>query len=326
VQHHQLVIGRGAQRVAVSGHGVCMASDARALEAWRELVESVAGSASTQVLDELISAARRLGSASGDVAAAAAVEVEDGLLVVMVGAVAAARSGTDQSDLVRPLGDQPGVLVAPLGSRTAAGVDLDTRTAAQSLSTGTAPDKGFLLVPTEAPRDDDDRTHRREPRPAPVGPTVLGALCPSGHLNAPSWRLCRSCGEALGGSPLVEGIRPPLGSMAVSDGQVVELARSVVVGRRPTPASHDGRRECGIVAVTSPQKVVSRTHFEISVVDWDLRLIDRGSHNGTRLHRAHSRDVVLHEGQSAPLEVGDVIAFGDMTATIGAPTAGTGSS
>ena len=325
MQHHQLVIGRGAQRIAVAGHGVCLADDTDALAAWSEVAEAVVDRTSTHALGELVRLGRRMGTDRPHIASAAAVEIEGGLLVVLVGAAAATRSGPDRPEVVRAAGGEPGVLVASLGARTAIGLDLDTRSGAEALATGAAPDRGVLIVPTVAEVDDDDRTRRRERRPADGGPTVLGARCPLGHLNAPTWALCRSCGEGLSGSPLVVGVRPSLGVLTLSDGQTVELWRSVVVGRRPAAASHDGRRECETVSVTSPEKVVSRTHFEVSVIDWELRLIDRGSHNGTRLHRPHSRDLVLHEGQSASLEVGDVITFGDMSARIGASSAGAGS-
>ena len=80
--------------------------------------------------------------------------------------------------------------------------------------------------------------------------------------------------------------------------------------------SHAGRRECATVMVDDA-KGVSRSHFEISVVEWDLKLIDRGSRNGTRLIRPGGQEIVLREGESSPLEPGDAIRFADQTAEIG---------
>lgn len=155
------------------------------------------------------------------------------------------------------------------------------------------------------------------PYVAPVPPQLLlGKRCVCGHLNSPGWPTCRVCDEPLGGARLDTDERPPLGVVRFSDGQVRDLDRSIVVGRSPRPMSHDGRRECDVVVMDSADKVISRSHFELSVVDWDLRLIDRGSRNGTRLRKANHQELVLREGESSPLAPGDVILFADRSAVI----------
>lgn len=265
-------------------------------------------------------------------------EVDGGLLVWVAGDALAAVGGVWGVEVLNGADALPPTVV-PRASAVSIGVGLDPAAAREALERGRPPELGALVLPLlpaeddeddEDDRDDEDRTRPRSRRDlgvegpsAPLdgegGPVVIGALCPLGHLNAPTWTRCRRCSEDLAGRPLTQGPRPVLAALSLSDGQRVQLRRSVVVGRRPVPASHDGRRECDVIQVSSPGKVVSRTHFELSVIDWELRVIDRGSHNGTRLHRAGSHEIVLRQGQSAVVDVGDVIVFADMTATIGAP-------
>jgi hypothetical protein len=110
---------------------------------------------------------------------------------------------------------------------------------------------------------------------------------------------------------------PVLGVLHLSDGQQIEIRRSVMVGRAPLPTSYDGRRECDVVLVDSPDHVVSRNHFEIAVVGTTLSVIDAGSHNGTTVRHPDGSVDQLNAGQTATFQHGDVILFADMHGRFG---------
>jgi hypothetical protein len=182
----------------------------------------------------------------------------------------------------------------------------------------TAPSDGFTLVAprpaaeasvTEAP---ETSLPQREPLatdsiPAVVRATVLGLLCPQGHLNDPSTSACATCGEALGTQPssLREGPRPPLGVLTLDDGTVFVLDTGYVLGREP---QHDSEVVSGYarpLRVADAEGVVSRRHLRVALVGWDIQVVDLGSANGTyvqypgdpQLHRLEAqRPVVVKHG------------------------------
>ena len=77
--------------------------------------------------------------------------------------------------------------------------------------------------------------------------------------------------------------RPPLGTLHVSTGEVIILDRDVVIGRRPSYTPQPGRPHAHVVLVPSPNQEISRTHCEIKIDGWDVRIRDLGSNNGTFL-------------------------------------------
>jgi hypothetical protein len=158
-----------------------------------------------------------------------------------------------------------------------------------------APSDGFTLVsprpaPAEAPDAEAPETSlpQREPlatdaMPAVVRATVLGLLCPQGHLNDPSTQSCATCGDALGNQPssLREGPRPPLGVLTLDDGTVFVLDTGYVLGREP---QHDSEVVSGYarpLKIADAEGVVSRRHLRVALVGWDIQVVDLGSANGT---------------------------------------------
>jgi hypothetical protein len=296
MQGHRVEVGHGAPHVAVLDHAVVISSCGRSRFSERvAAVDAWTDRDTAELTRRLWSTDARRDASDG---IGVALETTDGLWLAVAGSVAVEVSGPGAAVRLGPGGDWCEQRV-PSGSHIAFG---SAEGRVELVPVGPAP------APTI-----DVRSQRTTPAD---GPLVLGRHCPLGHFNPPQPDLCRVCREHLGGAPLVRDRCPPLAALTFSDGQRHLLTRSLVVGRRPSPASHDGRRECDVLTVNDDEKMISRNHFEVSVAEWDLRVIDRGSRNGTRVRRSTGGDIALRVGESAMVQLGDVIFFGDASATV----------
>lgn len=172
---------------------------------------------------------------------------------------------------------------------------------------------GQTVLPSRARQLRDHARSISEPahQETPVdGPLVLAVLCTQGHPNPTHASSCRICsGEMTDSSARVP--RPPLGSIILSTGETLSLDRDVIIGRRPRYVPEPGRPEARIVAVPSPGKQISRSHCEVRIDDWDVRVRDLGSNNGTYLHRPGETPVRLKERVPVVMRPGDVIDIGE---------------
>lgn len=146
--------------------------------------------------------------------------------------------------------------------------------------------------------------------PAAVGPQVLAVLCEQGHPNATHASSCRVCSSPLG-STAVTVPRPSLGRIVLSTGEEVTLEQDIIIGRRPRSSAGAGRQPARLVIVPSPRKQISRSHCELRIDDWDVRLHDLGSNNGTYLTRPGQAPVRLDENVPTVLKPGDVVELGE---------------
>ena len=146
--------------------------------------------------------------------------------------------------------------------------------------------------------------------PAAVGPQVLAVLCEKGHPNATHASSCRICSSPLG-STAVTVPRPSLGRIILSTGEEVALEQDIIIGRRPRSSAGAGRQPARLVIVPSPRKQISRSHCELRIDDWDVRLHDLGSNNGTYLTRPGQAPVRLDENVPTVLKPGDVVELGE---------------
>lgn len=146
--------------------------------------------------------------------------------------------------------------------------------------------------------------------PAAVGPQVLAVLCEKGHPNATHASSCRICSSPLG-STAVTVPRPSLGRIVLSTGEEVALDQDIIIGRRPRSSAGAGRQPARLVIVPSPRKQISRSHCELRIDDWDVRLHDLGSNNGTYLTRPGQAPVRLDENVPTMLKPGDVVELGE---------------
>ena len=100
--------------------------------------------------------------------------------------------------------------------------------------------------------------------------------------------------------------------VAVSDGQVVEVDRPVLVGRAPD-ALRAGGREVRLVRVESPTQEISGTHLELrpGPEPGTVDVVDLGSTNGTVLDRLGRPHQEIPRAVPTRLEPGASVHLGD---------------
>ena len=124
------------------------------------------------------------------------------------------------------------------------------------------------------------------PPPAPDEPEVPhvhGVICARGHFNDPNSPFCATCGISMVQQThnLVEGPRPPLGVLVLDDGSTYVVDRDIVIGREPdTDPGVAGGTVRGI-ALPDPERAISRVHARVTLHEWEVRVADAGSANGT---------------------------------------------
>ncbi len=149
-----------------------------------------------------------------------------------------------------------------------------------------------------------------EPGRPGTGQHILARTCRNGHANPPSREACAVCGIALEGDADLAR-RPALGRIVVSTGEVVELDRGVVVGRRPRVVRGAGGETPRLVTVPSPQQDISRSHVEVRLEGWHVLVNDMNTTNGTTLLRVGQPPRRLHPSEPILVVDGDVADLGD---------------
>ncbi|MDT0156122.1 FHA domain-containing protein [Microbacterium sp. ARD32] len=116
--------------------------------------------------------------------------------------------------------------------------------------------------------------------------------------------------EAL---PVIDDIRPPAAGARIrlSTGQVVDLDRAVIIGRKPRSTRASGSTMPHLIAVDSPQSDISRNHLEVRPEGDSVVVVDLHTTNGSTLLRTGSDPVRLHPGEPTLVLGGDVIDVGD---------------
>lgn len=105
--------------------------------------------------------------------------------------------------------------------------------------------------------------------------------------------------------------RPATGRVRLSSGQVVELERPVVIGRRPRSPRASGAELPTLIAVESPEGDISRSHVEIRAEGEHVLVTDLATTNGTVLRRVGQDPVRLHPSEPTMVVTGDVLDLGD---------------
>ncbi len=154
------------------------------------------------------------------------------------------------------------------------------------------------------------------------GPQVQAVLCPSGHPNSPVAPSCRICDLQIVDRAVVRTGRPSLGLLQFDDGLVVELDRSLLVGRNPKRRDGDDPSAVGLVVVPDEGRALSRTHVEIALNDWQITVVDLGSTNGTVVEAPGEPAVRLRAGEKHIVLPGTRVSLGDEIGfVIGSPHA-----
>lgn len=147
-------------------------------------------------------------------------------------------------------------------------------------------------------------------------PQIQGITCSRGHFNDPTAVYCSACGISMVHQThnLVWGKRPPLGVLVFDDGSVVPINQDYVLGREPEGAPQVVDGSAAPLQIDDPELKVSRVHARIQLKDWDVRVVDAGSANGTSvLKRGQSEWVRLVPEEPVTITPGTRVTMGGRT-------------
>jgi hypothetical protein len=134
--------------------------------------------------------------------------------------------------------------------------------------------------------------------------------CPAGHPNPPEAVRCRVCGQSV---PYREDttlrVRPSLGRLRLSTGEVVTLDRDVVLGRSPAAPDRPGPMP-HLVRVGADSSDVSRVHLLVQLDGWQVQAVDVSS-NGTILETEGAPAEALPTKQPYPIKPGARLLLSD---------------
>jgi hypothetical protein len=144
---------------------------------------------------------------------------------------------------------------------------------------------------------------------AATGPQVHAVRCPAGHINSQNASTCRRCRAVIVDRSVQLLPRPSLGQLRFADGMVVELDRTLYLGRNPKAATQvpDG---VGVVSIPDPEKALSRLHTEVRLEDWHVYVVDRRSANGTTVQLPGEKAVLLRAEEPMLIVPGAQIDLG----------------
>lgn len=154
------------------------------------------------------------------------------------------------------------------------------------------------------------------PAKAPGGPTVQAVRCVQGHLNPPHAAACRQCGGAIDDRTVATVSRPSLGRLRFVDGLVVELDRPLLLGRKPRARRQVSVGTEGLVALPDPEQLLSRTHAEVRLEDWQVLVLDCGSTNGTVVELPGAEPQQLRPEEPCLITPGTKVNLGDGAAFV----------
>ena len=99
------------------------------------------------------------------------------------------------------------------------------------------------------------------------------------------------------------------------------LDRPVLLGRKPAEDVAIGGEPARSVALPDPDKLLSRTHAEIRLVDWQVQVVDRDSMNHTFVEIPGRSAFQLRPADPSPIPPGTRVNLGDaLTFTFDAKT------
>lgn len=103
-------------------------------------------------------------------------------------------------------------------------------------------------------------------------------------------------------------------TITLASGESVEITRSGLLGRMPTP--NEGEEFEHLIVVTDPGRSVSKTHLELGVDGDDLWVADRHSGNGSIIREPGVVPRRAQPGTRYPVVRGTRIDIGDLHLTI----------
>ena len=175
-------------------------------------------------------------------------------------------------------------------------------------------DTALMAVPPGQPATaEEDAVSRAQHN----GPLVQAAICLSGHPNPPYADRCGLCDAPVPPQTTQLVPRPVLGVLRSPDGSSVRIDRPILVGRAPV-LRDDLAEVPELMRVPSPGQDISRTHLLVSPDDWEIRLTDLHSTNGTLIVRPGPgvERLQLQPGEPYAVVVGTVVELGDGVAVL----------
>jgi hypothetical protein len=117
------------------------------------------------------------------------------------------------------------------------------------------------------------------------------------------------------GQPMAPSVTEPVAKLIISNGEVVEVDRVILIGRAPEARRFTATDQPRLVTVPSPLHEISSTHVEVrpgSGADHGSAVVtDMGSTNGTVLDQPGLGAEELKPGIAVQLIPGAVINLGD---------------
>lgn len=164
---------------------------------------------------------------------------------------------------------------------------------------------------------------------SPVAPPSLEPELPTEAMSAPLpletdhdgltrtgvWEPPPSASPGIPGQPPAPDVTVPVARLVISNGDVVQVDRAIVIGRAPEARRFNDTEQPTLVTVPSPHLEISSTHIEIrpgTGADHGTAVVtDLGSTNGTVLVQPGLGPEDLSPGVAVQLIPGALIDLGD---------------
>lgn len=145
---------------------------------------------------------------------------------------------------------------------------------------------------------------------------VTGIRCKNAHFNRPDALFCAVCGISMvheTHAP-VRAPRPNLGHLVFDDGTVYQVDSDYVLGARPDTDPAVVAGDARPLVLADGANSVSGIHAAILLEEWDVRIEDRQSTNGTWLwDDSAGRWTQLPPGRPMTLKNGTHVSMGQRT-------------
>jgi hypothetical protein len=149
----------------------------------------------------------------------------------------------------------------------------------------------------------------------PADPAPRADVDHDGLTRTGAWEPPPAAPPGIPGQPPAPDVTRPVATLVISNGEVVEVDRAVVIGRAPEARRFNATEQPRLVTVPSPHLEISSTHLEVrpgSGADHGSAVVtDLGSTNGTVLVQPGLGPEDLAPGVAVQLIPGAVIDLGD---------------
>jgi hypothetical protein len=178
------------------------------------------------------------------------------------------------------------------------------------------------IPPARSPEPPDwTPTPPSAPPPPPVLPPTEAVALPPGETDhdgltvTGAWRPPPPPSPGIPGQPPAPDVTVPVARLLISNGDVVDVDRAVVIGRAPEARRFNETEQPKLVTVPSPHLEISSTHIEVrpgSGADHGSAIVtDLGSTNGTVVVQPGLGPEDLSPGHAVQLLPGAIIDLGD---------------